>query len=171
MSHVRVVVSLCLAPAIVPQAATSFDDVAKLPHDKSTFLYAASRNGWLNHCLCELVKTFALTALPLAERPFLILASHSLTEPINALHELLELFARDPQRLPEFARWQATEASLAYAARECPESFALAHAEFNNVNADDEGDDVPTVIAFLWCQLRLMQHASDNRLFFITSEV
>ena len=171
LSHVSVVVSLCLAPAIVPQGATSFDDVAKLPHDKSNFLYAASRNGWLNQCLCELVKTFALTALPVTERPFLMLAAHSLTEPINALRKLLELFARDPQRLPEFARWQATEASLAYAARECPESFALALAEFNRVNADDEGNDVPTVIAFLWCQLRLMQHATDNRLCFLTSEV
>ena len=171
MSHVKVVVSLCLAPAIIPQGATSFDDVATLPHDKSTFLYAASRNGWLNQCLRELIKTFALTALPVTERPFLMLAPHSLTEPSNALRKLLELFARDPLRLPEFARWQATEASLAYAARECPESFALVLAEFNSVNANDEGDDMPIVIAFLWCQQRLMQHARENRLFFLTSEV
>ena len=171
MSHVSVVASLWLAPAIVPQGAKSFDEVAKLPHDEGTFLYAASRNGWLSQCLAEIVKTFALTAVPSTERSFFMFTTDAIAEPINALRSLLELFARDPLRLPEVARWQATEASLAYAARECPESFALALAEFNNVNADDEGNDVPTVIAFLWCQLRLMQHARENRLCFLTSEV
>jgi hypothetical protein len=171
MSYVGVTVSLCLPSAHVPASLTSLEDLSTITYGASTFLYAPSRNGWLNQCLSEIVRVHGLSAIPSKAKPLLTLDGASLSEAITELHELLELFSANPLTLPAFARWQATADTLAGVALPGPHSFLSAHAQFQNANCDGEGQDLPALVAFLWCQLRLMEYARDNQLSFISSEI
>lgn len=112
-----------------------------------------------------------MSAIPSREKPLLTLDGGSLSEAITELRELLERCAEDPLRLPAYARWQATADTLARVALPGPHSFPSAYAQFQDANSDGEGQDLPALVAFLWCQLRLMEHARDNQLSFISGEI
>ncbi len=171
MSFVGVITSMCVPSAYAPESLTSFEEIASVHCDQNTFLHASSRNGWLNQCLSELAQTYGLSAFPSKAKPLLNLGAESLSKPITELRALLELFAADPLKIPEYARWQATAEALACVALPAPQSFLEARAAFEEANADGEGQDLPELLALLWCQLRLMEHARDNRLNFVSSEL
>lgn len=171
LSYVGVTVSLCLPSASVPEALTRLADLPTGSNDAATMLYAPSRNGWLNQCLDEIVRIHGVAAVPSKEKPLLTLNGALLAGAITELRELVALFASDPLKLPADARWQATSDTLALVGGPEPSSFDSAYERFRSANGDGEDQDVPSLMAFLWCQLRLMEYARDHQCTFVSGQL
>lgn len=167
MSFVGVMVTASVPPSALPASLRSLDDLGPVPLDEAHSVMVFSRNGWIGARIGELAQREGIRHLPTDEAPARVADAAGLDELIVSLTGLLEGAARNPLRLPEGARDLADDAELRRAIALAPASLQEALAAFRDATARDaDAESLETLMALLWCQRRLAEHARENgRLF------
>lgn len=168
MSFVGVMVTASVPPTALPASLRSLDDLGPVPLDEAHSVMVFSRNGWIGARIGELAQLEGIRHLPTEDALAKVADAAGLDELIARLAGLLEGAARDPLRLPEGARELADDAELRRAVALAPPSLQDALATFRDATARDaDAENLETLMALLWCQLRLAEHARANGPLFI----
>lgn len=168
MSFVGVMVTASVPSTALPASLRSLDDLGPVPLEDAHSVMVFSRNGWIGARIGELAQLEGIRHLPTGDALAKVADAAGLDELIARLTGLLEGAARDPLRLPEGARELADDAELRRAVALAPPSLQDALAAFRDATARDaDAENLETLMALLWCQLRLAEHARANGRIFI----
>ena len=170
MSNLSTTLTFVAPEEAVPATLTSVDDVldsALGSYVCDPYLQATSRNGWVRFKMCELVKAYKSADLGYLCNLAVVLRSDSLDRAISAVRQLLALM----DETPAVCTAVVNGSSKYYADGDVkkllvcpPTSVDEALKRYDNCRWCDEGDDLPTLVAFVYAHLFVLEYAQASGL-------
>jgi len=170
VSYIGVIASTCLDVGVLPAEFTRIEQLEGIPQDPRTSVVACSRNGWLNNRIREIVEATGVSCLPIQGRAPVVLHGAPLIRAASELHQVLNDHRGDPTLLSDGATDYLSSEEIRAILDVVPGSLAMAIERFSAVDArHEDGEHLELLFALLWCQLRLIEHARDHHLYFLST--